>query len=208
MAARQQPKRRKALKWAISLLTACAVILLAGLVGIVALIYLQARTDEAQPVDAIVVMGAAQFNGRPSAVLQARLDQALALYDAGLAPRIVVTGGKQPGDAFTEAETGYRYLAERGVPEEAIVMENDGRSTWGSLQGLPAVLPPSVAPQVLIVSDGFHLFRSELMLRELGYETLGSPAPESPIEAWSATEFNYVVREVGGVVVFLPELIP
>lgn len=202
-----KPKRRSALKWAVSLLAACFVIMVAAVFGIITLVYVQARTDEAQQVDAIVVMGAAQFNGRPSPVLQARLDQALALYNAGLAPRIAVTGGQQPGDAFTEAETGYRYLTEQGVPEDAIVMENDGRSTWESMQGLPAVLPPSELPEVLVVSDGFHLFRSELMLGELGYDAHGSAATDSPIRPWSATEFGYVVREAVGAIVFLPEML-
>ncbi len=202
-----KPKRRTALKWAVSLVSACAVIVVAGLVGLITLIYLQARTDEAQNVDAIVVMGAAQFNGRPSPVLEARLEQALALYNAGLAPRIAVTGGKQPGDAFTEAETGYRYLTERGVPGDAVVMENGGRSTWESVKGLPAVLPPSDSREVLVVTDGFHLFRSELMLREVGYAAHSSAASGSPIRPWSATEFSYVVREAGGVIAFLPEMI-
>ncbi|MDQ3525154.1 MAG: YdcF family protein [Chloroflexota bacterium] len=200
-------KQRTALKWVTSLVTACLVIMVAGVFGIITLVYVQARTDEARPVDAIVVMGAAQFNGRPSPVLQARLDQALALYNAGLAPRIVVTGGQQPGDAFTEAETGYRYLMEQGVPADAILMENEGRSTWESMQGLPAVLPPSESPEVLVVSDGFHLFRSELMLGELGYDAHSSAAPDSPIRPWSLTEFGYVVREVGGVIVVLPEML-
>lgn len=200
-------KRRSIAKWALSLLALCIVIAVAGVFGIMTLIYVQARTDEARPVDAIIVLGAAQYNGRPSAVLQARLDRALELYTAGFAPQIVVTGGKQPGDAFTEAETGYLYLMERGVPESAIVLENQGRSTWDSLNGVPAVLSPEMAPSVLVVSDGFHLLRSELMLRELGYETWGSAATGSPIEPWSATEFSYVVRETGGVIVFLPKML-
>jgi len=200
-------KRRSAARWAVSLLVSCVVIAAACLVGIMTLIYIQARTDEARQVDTIVVLGAAQFNGRPLPVLKARLDQALVLYNAGLAPQIAVTGGNQPGDAFTEAETGYLYLVEHGVPESAIVMENEGRSTWDSLQGLPAVMAPETSPRVLVVSDGFHLFRSELMLRELGYETWGSAATGSPIEPWSMTEFGYVVRETGGVIVFLPEFL-
>lgn len=202
-----EQRRRPATRWAVTLLVACVIVVGAGIFGIMTLIYAQARTDEARNVDTIVVMGAAQFNGRPSPVLQARLDHALVLYNAGLAPRIAVTGGNQPGDAFTEAETGYLYLVERGVPEPAIVMEDEGRTTWESMQGLPAVMPPSASPRVLVVSDGFHLFRSELMLRELGYETWGSAAPDSPIRAWSATELGYVIRETGGVVVFLPEML-
>ena len=192
--------------WTISIISAALVMIVAGVLGIVGMIYFQARTDEARQVDAIVVMGAAQFNGRPSPVLRARLDHALALYNAGLAPVIVVTGGKQPGDVFTEAESGYQYLVDRGVPGSAIVLENEGRSTWESVQGIPAVLSTDAAERVLVVSDGFHLFRSELMLREVGYEPFGSAATDSPIEPWTVTELGYVVRETGGVIVFLPEL--
>lgn len=179
----------------------------ASIVGLMGLIYIQARTDEARPVDAIVVMGAAQYNGSPSPVFEARLMQALALYNAGMAPTVVVTGGKQPGDAFTEAETASGWLTQRGVPADAIVLENEGTSTWASLEGVPAVLPPDDDTSVLVVSDGFHLFRSEMMLRELGYRAYSSPAPDSPIEPWSPVEFGHVIRETGGVLVFLPKVL-
>lgn len=198
-------RRRRVLRWILSIGIALTLMVLAGVGGIVGLVYFQARTDEARPVDAIIVMGAAQYNGRPSPVLEARLAHAYELYAEGLAPVIVVTGGKMPGDAYTEAEAGAMYLTERGVPESAIVLENEGRSTWGSLQGVPAVLPQESDIRVLVVSDGFHLFRSELMLRELGYDTYGSAAPNSPISPWTATEFGYALRETGGVLVFLPE---
>ena len=174
---------------------------------VMAAVYWQARTDEARPVDAIVILGAAQYNGRPSEVLEARLEQALSLWNQGLAPKIVVTGGKQAGDAFTEAETEANYLIERGVPEDAILYENRGRDTWQSMQGVEEVLRGTGVRSMLIVSDGFHLLRAKLMARDLGFTAYGSPAKNSPITPWSGDEFSYVIRETGGILVFLPKLI-
>lgn len=197
--------RRRAIRWTVSIVVSLGVIIIAGIGGITGLIYLQARIDEARQVDAIVVMGAAQYNGRPSPVLEARLEHALVLYERGYAPEIVVTGGKQSGDAFTEARASADYLIERGVPESSILLENEGRSTWESMQGVPALLAPDDGTRVLVVSDGFHLFRSEMMLRTLGYKTFASAAPDSPITPWSVPEFAYVIRETGGVLAFLLE---
>jgi uncharacterized SAM-binding protein YcdF (DUF218 family) len=166
----------------------------------------QARTDEARAVDAIVVLGAAQYNGRPSNVLSARLDHALDLYEQGLAPRIVVTGGRAEGDAYSEAESGFMYLEERGVPGSAILMETQGRDTWASMQGVADVLENTDAHRILIVSDGFHLLRTELMARELGFEAYSSAAPDSPIRPWSGQELAYVIRETGGIVALMPTL--
>jgi uncharacterized SAM-binding protein YcdF (DUF218 family) len=189
----------------LSIVLSLVVIAVAVIGGLMALVYLQARTDEARPVDAIIVLGAAQYNGDPSPVFRARLEHALDLYNAGVAPKIVLTGGKQPGDQFTEAESGIAWLADRGVPMSAMLMENQGQSTWGSLQRVPDVLPGGTS--VLVVSDGFHLFRSELMLRNLGYTPYSSPVPDSPIRPWSAVEFSYVIRETGGVLAFLPTML-
>lgn len=167
----------------------------------------QARTDEARPVDAIVVLGAAQFNGRPSNVLEGRLDHALQLYERGYAPTIVVTGGMAPGDAFTEAEASRDYLMGEGVPESAILLENVGRDTWQSLQGVDRVLAGTGIDRILLVSDGFHLLRAKLMARELGFRSFGSPAAESPIEPWSSGEFGHVVRETAAILAFLPKML-
>ncbi len=169
-------------------------------------VYWEARTASAQPADAIVVLGAAQYNGRPSEVFRARLDHALDLYQEGYAPLIVLTGGKQAGDAYTEAETGEQYLLDRGVPASAIRFENEGRDTWQSMRGVADVLEGSGAESLLIVSDGFHLLRSELMARELGFTASGSASTESPIRPWSGTEFSYAIRETGGILAFLPTM--
>ncbi len=167
----------------------------------------EARNGEAQAADAIVVLGAAQYNGRPSEVFQARLDQALTLYQEGYAPLIVLTGGKQPGDTYTEAETGAQYLLDRGVPQSAIRWENEGRDTWQSMRGVADVLEGSGVESLLIVSDGFHLLRSELMARELGFTAHGSASAGSPIDPWSGAEFSYVIRETGGIIAFVPTMV-
>jgi uncharacterized SAM-binding protein YcdF (DUF218 family) len=170
-------------------------------------VYREARTASPEPSDAIVVLGAAQYNGRPSEVFRARLDQALALYQEGYAPLVVLTGGKQPGDVYTEAETGAQYLIDRGVPSSAILFENEGRDTWQSMRGVAAILDGTDAESLLIVSDGFHLLRSQLMARDLGFSASGSASTDSPIDPWSGTEFSYVIRETGGILAFVPQMI-
>lgn len=188
------------------------VVILFGVLGLIPMlviflmiaIYAQARNDEAQQVDAIVVMGAAQYNGRPSEVLAARLDHALSLYQQGLAPFVIVTGGNQPGDVYTEAEVGEAYLRDRGVPADAILMEDEGEDTWESMQNVAKVASGRGIDSVLIVSDGFHLFRSERMANAAGFDAVSSAAPDSPIEPWSGAEFSYVIRETGAVILQAP----
>jgi uncharacterized SAM-binding protein YcdF (DUF218 family) len=167
----------------------------------------QARTDQARPADAIVVLGAAQYNGRPSPVLQARLDQALTLYRQGYAPLLVVTGGKQPGDVYTEADAGQMYLTARGVPASAILMESHSHDTWDNLKGVQTQLRGRGVKRLLIVSDGFHILRARLMARKLGFTSYGSPATGSPIRPWTLEEMGYVVRETGGILSFLPKML-
>ncbi|MGB3307057.1 MAG: YdcF family protein [Thermomicrobiales bacterium] len=203
----RRAKRTGPARWLYRFIMFMVVAIPVTILLVMAAVYWQARTDEARPVDAIVILGAAQYNGRPSEVLEARLEQALSLWNQGLAPKIVVTGGKQPGDAFTEAETEATYLIERGVPEDAILFENRGRDTWQSMQGVQEVLRGTGVKSMLIVSDGFHLLRAKLMARDLGFTAYGSPAKNSPITPWSGDEFSYVIRETGGILVFLPKLV-
>lgn len=172
--------------------------------GFMVAIYAEARGDEARPVDAIIILGAAQFNGRPSDVFVARLQHGLDLYNAGYAPWIIVTGGRQEGDVYTEAETAETWLMNRGVPESAILMENQGRDTWQNLTGAHEAAIPHGIERVLIVSDGFHLFRAERMANAVGFEAYTSPAPDSPIRPWSAVEFSYIIRETVAVIVQMP----
>lgn len=155
------------------------------------------RTDQARPVDAIVVMGAAQYDGTPSAQLRARLDHVVTLWSQGLAPLVVVTGGKQPGDRFTEAEASTAYLVERGVPAEAIVAENTSRTTYDSLVGVQSLLAERGVSRVLIVSDPFHLLRSRLIAEEVGLIAYTSPTPTSVVVGRRAWQRE--LAEAGGV---------
>lgn len=196
--------RRRHRRWVVWLFALVALIPIVLLLTMSA-IYWQARRDEARPVDAIVVMGAAQYNGRPSEVLAARLDHTLQLYQDGYAPVIIVTGGKQPGDVYTEAGTSEQYLINRGVPPEAILMEDTGNDTWASLRNVATVAGRHDIHRVLLVSDGFHLFRTERMARAVGFEAYTSPATGSPIRPWSGDEFSYVIRETGAVIVQAPD---
>lgn len=134
--------------------------------------------DQARPAQAIVVFGAAQYDGRPSPVLRARLDHALALYKRGLADKVVVTGGRRAGDRFTEATVSASYLAKRGIPESALLREVSGRSSWQSLASAARFLKRRDPPitKVLLVSDGYHAARIAAIAKELGLEAHTSPA--------------------------------
>ena len=145
------------------------------------------RSDQARAVDAIVVMGAAQYDGRPSPQLAARLDHAAELWSAGVAKVMVVTGGNQPGDRFTEAEASANYLIARGVPAEAILQESRGHSSYASLDGVAALLHQRGLFRVLLVSDPFHSLRSRLIAQELGLVAYVSPTRTSPVRGNAAT---------------------
>lgn len=144
-------------------------------------VWLLGRTDQARPTQAIVVMGVAQYDGRPSPQLQARLDHVLTLWNAGLAPLVVTTGGNQPGDRFTEAEASRRYLVEAGVPESAILFENEGSSTLESLQRVDSLLDAQDIAEVVIVTDAYHAARSRLVARSLGLQAHVSATPSSVV---------------------------
>jgi uncharacterized SAM-binding protein YcdF (DUF218 family) len=133
-----------------------------------------ARQDQAEPADAIVVLGAAQYDGRPSPVYRARLDHAADLYERDLAPTILVTGGRQPGDRFTEAAAGEGYLMGLGVPEEDIVLESGGSDSWSSLSAAARVLGDR--RRVVLVSSPYHALRTRHIAAELGLEPRSSPS--------------------------------
>lgn len=153
------------------------------------------------PADAIVVLGAAHYAGRPSPVLKARLDQGVALWRDGRAPRLLVTGGRRDGDALSEAEAAARYLRRQGVPVSAILMEVQGRTTLESMRGAAAALRrvDGARPRVLLVSDPFHMLRLELLARLLELAPLPSPTRTSPISARPGVQLEYLVRETGAV---------
>lgn len=153
------------------------------------------NTDNAVKSDAILVLGAAQYNGRPSPVFRARLDHALALYKKRLAPKVVVVGGKARGDTYTEADSGVHYLLRRGIPSSSLVAVPHGRSTYSSLRAAKNMLQPKHVRSLIIVSDRFHMYRSLEMAKSLGFRVTGSPTPDSPIDKDPAAETRYVIRE-------------
>ncbi len=136
--------------------------------------------DDAAKADAIVVMGAAQYNGHPSPVLRARLDHAIALWQRGLAPRMVLTGGAGEGDTASEAAVGRLYAVSRGVPDTAILLENEGRTSSQSLRSAADLLHAFHAHTAIIVSDPFHMLRLEILGRRFGLDPLTSPALPTP----------------------------
>lgn len=158
-----------------------------------------ARNDQARPAEAIVVFGTAQYNGVPSPVLAARLDHAIELYKKDLAPVIVVTGGNQPGDTFTEATASANYLIERGVPDGDVLREVSGTSSWQSLAAAAHFLDDREITDVLLVSDPFHSLRIRAMASELGLDGHSSPTRTSPIRGM--TEARYMARETVAVAV-------
>lgn len=206
---------------------------LVGLVGAAALTWLgaflavvwTASRDRARPATAIIVLGAAQYDGRPSPVLRARLDHAVALWHQGLAPRLIVTGGRRAGDRMSEAATGRRYAVRHGVPDSAILMESEGRTTAESMRAAAALLAelertaeakaagqapassgstaPSDAPtadaargrSAILVSDPFHMLRLGMLAQRYGIVAYTSPTRTSPISASRARAVGYMLKE-------------
>lgn len=174
-----------------------AGLLVAYVVFTFAQVVLASRQDKARSVQAIVVLGAAQYNGIPSEILQARLDHAYDLYSRDLAPLIVVTGGNQPGDQFTEATASADYLLKRGVPDEDILREVSGTSSWESLAAASTFLKERAIGRVLLVSDPFHSYRIAAIAEELGLEGYASPTRSSPIGRVS--QVRHLLRETAAV---------
>ena len=177
---------------------ACAVAISFVLYFVVtAVSYRASWTHEAKgSTDVIIVMGAAQYDGVPSNLLEMRLQQGLDLWKDGRAPLIALTGGKQAGDRFTEAATGRRWLTDRGVPANVIVSEDVGRSTWQSLSQLDPVLRDRSVETAIVVSSYWHVQRADLILQQLGYDASTSPVPQNS-EALSWT--TKALKELLGI---------
>jgi uncharacterized SAM-binding protein YcdF (DUF218 family) len=163
----------------------------------------QAGRDEARPADVILVLGAAEYRGRPSPVLRARLDHALALYRKHISPRIMTTGGAGGDPVFTEGTVGRSYLISQGVPSESIIVETEGESTVQSVTMAAEILRRMGLRSVVVVSDGYHIFRVKEMLRATGLAVYGSPRkernPEPLHEQWNCVKqaIGYVLWRFG-----------
>ena len=172
-----------------------------GLIGIVALwvlslalVLIWQRVDSRAPVYAIVVLGAAQYDGRPSPVLRARVDHAIGLWQRGFAKRLVMTGGRAPGDTTSEAAVERRYALANGVPDSVILIETESRSTSEALRNVATVLRDSPR-EVLLVSDPFHMLRLAILARRVGLKPRTSPTHTSPISTNRAEFWRYAFLE-------------
>lgn len=155
------------------------------------------RSDQARPVDAIVVLGAAQYDGEPSPQLAARLDHVVELWPQDLAPLVITTGGSKPGDRFTEADASAAYLTARGVPAAAIVIEPTGSNTVESLAAVSAELDSRGLDRVLIVTDPYHALRSRLIAQDAGLTAYVSPTGTSVVRGGKSLRRH--MAEAGGV---------
>lgn len=163
----------------------------------------QSHKDENRSADAIVVLGAAQYDGEPSEVFKARLDQAAFLFQEGLAPTIVVTGGKQEGDRFTEAEAGEMYLSDQGVSSDRILAETQGRTTYESLEAVSELAGDEGIEKILLVSDPLHLERIKRMALDLGFEeAFTSYASYERLNRSTSTKVKELIHEVGAILVY------
>ena len=162
----------------------------------------QGNQDDGRPADAIVVLGAAQYNGVPSPIYRARLDHAIDLFDEGLAPALVMTGGKVPGDKTTEAQAGRQYAISKGVPADAILVEDHGRTTLESLRTVAAMLRDRGVNRAVFVSDRTHMLRVLRIAHDEGIEAFGSPTRTSPIDASASERLRATMHEVGALALY------
>ena len=164
------------------------------IMSFLAVVFWGAR-DMARPSDAIVVLGAAQYAGRPSPVLKARLDHALDLWKKGMAKRLVLTGGRGTGDTISEAAVGRRYAMKAGVADSAILLENEGRTTSESLTSVAAIMKEKKLERAILVSDPFHMLRLRILAKRIGVESVTSPTRTSPISANRLEALAYILSE-------------
>ena len=155
----------------------------------------QSTVDEVRPADVILVLGAAEYRGRPSPVLEARLNHALFLYLRHMAPRILTTGGSGGDPTFTEGEVGRAYLSRHGVPSEAILVESEGASTVQSTAAAAEIMRRMNLKSCIVVSDGYHIYRVKKMLEFQGMDVYGSPRPAEPRDDW-AQEWLYLRQAI------------
>lgn len=166
-------------------------------------IWEQGTRDEQRRADAIVVMGAAQYDGRPSPVFRARLDHAVELFHAGIAPRLIVTGGKAEGDRTTEAASARAYAISRDVPADAILSEDGSRTTLQSIRAVKAIMDQSDLRTAVFVSDPSHMLRVMRMAGDAGITAYGSPTRTSPLERDVVRRADAIIHELGALTVYL-----
>jgi uncharacterized SAM-binding protein YcdF (DUF218 family) len=161
-----------------------------GLVALVSILIIarnirrQSTVDEARPADVILVLGAAEYRGKPSPVLEARLNHALWLYRQGMSTRILTTGGKGGDPTFTEGEVARAYLSKHDVPSESIIVESEGETTVYSTAAAAEIMRRMNLKSCIVVSDGYHIYRVKKMLESDGMSVYGSPRPGAVRDDW------------------------
>jgi uncharacterized SAM-binding protein YcdF (DUF218 family) len=183
----------RVVRWTLRIGAVFAALIVVYLAVTLVQVWLASRRDGARVSQAIIVLGAAQYNGRPSPDLKARLDHVLLLWQRHIAPVVVVTGGKEPGDQFTEATASATYLEAHGVPDLSILREVQGRDSWESLEASARFLEQRGITNVVLVSDPFHAERLLAMSSELGMHGHSSPTRTSPIRGLDVVP--YFVKE-------------
>ena len=176
---------KRPLRWiAVILLGLAAAGSLAQVLSVARDIRRQSTVDEVRPADVILVLGAAEYRGKPSPVLEARLNHALFLYRQQWAPRILTTGGAGGDPTFTESDVGRAYLSSHGIPSEAILTETEGSSTVESTVAAAEIMRRMNLKSCIVVSDGYHIYRVKKMLQAQGMDVFGSPRPAEPQDTW------------------------
>jgi vancomycin permeability regulator SanA len=189
-------------RWLVRGAIAVVAVLLLLVGGTAFRIWQYGRIDDRDHADVILVLGAAQYNGDPSSILQARLNHAKTLYDEGVADHIVTVGGRQPTDKYTEAQAGDIYLSDNGVPKDRITEVNTGNDTLTSLQAAAAVLKAHGWGSAVLVSDPWHMFRSETMAEASGIDAWTSPTHSGPAVQTRSTQLRYIFRETAALLYY------
>ena len=187
----------------VSRVVAAAVLAFVLLIASTALaIWWTARQDSRPASDAIVVLGSAQYNGVPSSIFEARLEHAIALYEDGVAPVIVTVGGKADGDQFAEAEAGRDYLADSGIPDDALLAVPEGGDTLESIRAVSAAFTERGWSGAVLVSDPWHAMRAERMAEDAGLDAESSPTRQGPAVQTRTTQFRYILRETAAYLLY------
>jgi len=194
-AEKAKQKAKHAVRIVRRMLTVVVVVLFALWVISATAVLIWASRDEARPAQAIVVLGAAQYAGKPSPVLRARLDHALELWNRHLAALLILTGGTGSGDTTSEAAVGRTYARKHGVPDSAILVENEGRTTSESMRAVAGMLEVRGLQTALLVSDPFHMLRLRILARRFGFTPYTSPTRTSPISPNREERWKYIFSE-------------
>lgn len=192
MSARRKPPRRGFLRWAWRLL----VLALLWLLGVAAYIIWVGQRDDAVPADAIIVLGAAAYDAKPSPVFEERIRHGIDLYKRGLAPTLIFTGGYGgKGARFSESQVARRYALRQGVPDKAILIESLSRNTHENLRQASQVMQQHNLHKAIVVSDPLHMARALRISKDIGIQAVGSPTPTSRFRTF-ATRWRFLLQEV------------